>query len=147
MGKPIDRIKQRLTALGKAKTSASLEAGLSASFIRTLEIDPKKSMTAANAVKLSKVLETTPEWILFGVPNTRSQDHKDNHRLDPKCLDLAMLKTDQVLVGYKIKLSREDRIKMIAYHYEEEMRKRNDLQSVAKIDAGNRTSINNNQKL
>lgn len=125
--KPIERIQKRLNELGKAKTSASLEAGLSASFIRTMEIDPKKSMTAANAQKLAKVLKTTPEWILFGVENASENLVAERFQLDADVLDLATLKTDQMLVSYHIKVSRQDRIKMIAYNYEDEMRKRHNL--------------------
>lgn len=125
--RPIERIQKRLGELGKAKTSASLEAGLSASFIRTMEIDPNKSMTAANAEKLAKVLKTTPEWILFGVGQTSDNEAADRFQLDADVLDIATLKTDQMLVSYHIKVSRQDRIKMIAYHYEDEMRKRHKL--------------------
>lgn len=129
MDKPIDRILKRLEEMGMAKTTASKNAGLSAAFIRTLEDNPDQSMSGVNASKLAKILNTTPQWILFGVEEIGSPELLKQFKLDTTALGKAILTTDQVLVGAKIKVPHSDRVKMIAFHYEEEMRKVHNLPS------------------
>lgn len=122
-----DRIIERLAELGMKPTTASKNAGLDASFIRQMSKNPERKPHIDSATKLSKVLGKSPQWILSGAEEETDIDLKTRFQIDSNVLDIAMLRTDQILVGAKIKVSREDRCKMIAYHYESEQRKRHNL--------------------
>jgi len=59
-----DRIHQRLDALGKNPQQASLDAGLSRDYLRTL-LNRPHSVPRGNALAaLAEALDTTPDWLL-----------------------------------------------------------------------------------
>lgn len=62
-----DRIQERLNILGLTPRSASLKAGMSADAIRSIFRNPRNSPTTETMEKLAVALETTPEWLAFGV--------------------------------------------------------------------------------
>lgn len=62
-----DRIQTRLDALGKTPRAASLEAGMSADAIRGIFRSTDSSPTVETLNKLAGPLQTTPEWLAFGV--------------------------------------------------------------------------------
>ena len=61
-----DRIRHRLAALDKTARGASLEAGLSASFIRNIFEGKAAAPNATNLAKLARVLKTDEAWLLHG---------------------------------------------------------------------------------
>jgi SOS-response transcriptional repressor LexA len=61
-----DRIDQLLRETGKSAASASREAGMSPDFIRDLKRKPKVKPGAESLTKLANVLNTTPEYLLYG---------------------------------------------------------------------------------
>lgn len=61
-----DRIRHRLAALDKTARGASLEAGLSASFIRNIFEGKATAPNATNLAKLARVLQTDEAWLLHG---------------------------------------------------------------------------------
>ena len=60
------RIRARLTALGKTARGASLEAGLGASTIRNVLEGRSQSPRGVTLAALARVLETSEAWILHG---------------------------------------------------------------------------------
>ena len=60
------RIEDRLEALGLTRRGASLAAGLSTHFLQRFMTHENTSMTVENLLKLSNVLQVTPEWLLTG---------------------------------------------------------------------------------
>ncbi len=69
-----DRIRQRLEELDKKVTPTSLEAGLSATYLRKLlkNTDQSPSIEALEAI--AKALETTTEWLLYGREGDKDMD-------------------------------------------------------------------------
>lgn len=61
----IERIDERLEALGLSAATASLNAGLGRDYIRDLRRRPIKP-GAESLAKLARTLKTTPEYLLFG---------------------------------------------------------------------------------
>lgn len=61
-----DRIIKRLEILGKTPRAASIEAGGSPELIRGILRNPGQSPTVDTIRKLSKPLDTSPEWLAFG---------------------------------------------------------------------------------
>jgi phage repressor protein C with HTH and peptisase S24 domain len=61
-----ERIRARLTALGKTARGASLEAGLGASTIRNVLEGRSQSPRGVTLSALARVLETSEAWILHG---------------------------------------------------------------------------------
>lgn len=61
------RLERLLAGLGKSAQQASTDAGLGESFIRDFRSGKSKSPTLENLASLSKALETTPEFLAFGV--------------------------------------------------------------------------------
>jgi phage repressor protein C with HTH and peptisase S24 domain len=66
-----ERIKSRLDTLGKTPRGAAIEAGLGASTIRNIFENKSESPRGETLTKLSKVLETTEEWLLHGLTSDR----------------------------------------------------------------------------
>ncbi|MEM6898432.1 MAG: helix-turn-helix transcriptional regulator [Pseudomonadota bacterium] len=62
----LERIQERLEALGITSRAASMEAGLNAHFLQKLFAGKTEDMTTAKLIKLAGVLETSPEWLLTG---------------------------------------------------------------------------------
>ena len=60
------RIRERLEALGKKARAASIEAGLNTHFLQRVLAEENAAITTENLIKIAKVLETTPEWLLTG---------------------------------------------------------------------------------
>jgi len=60
------RIKRRLQKLGKSERGASLEAGLSDSFLRNIRQKKSGSPRIDTLEKIAEVLETTPGWLMTG---------------------------------------------------------------------------------
>ena len=60
----VDRIDERLAALGMSARAASLAAGGSADLIRSLKNGSTRSPRAETLIRLASVLETTPDWLL-----------------------------------------------------------------------------------
>lgn len=63
----LDRIQQRLKATGKSERGAAEEAGLSAAAIRNLREGKSQSPRLDTIRKLAPILESTPEWLAFGI--------------------------------------------------------------------------------
>jgi transcriptional regulator with XRE-family HTH domain len=63
----LDRIQQRLKATGKSERGAAEEAGLSAAAIRNLREGKSQSPRLETIRKLAPVLDSTPEWLAFGI--------------------------------------------------------------------------------
>jgi transcriptional regulator with XRE-family HTH domain len=72
----LDRIQQRLIATGKSERGAAEEAGLSAAAIRNLREGKSQSPRLDTIRKLAPVLESTPEWLAFGVEGLGSFGEK-----------------------------------------------------------------------
>lgn len=60
----VDRIQERLTALGKTPEGASKEAGLSRDFVRTLIRRPNTSPRGENLARLANALECNVAYLL-----------------------------------------------------------------------------------
>ncbi|KAA6405592.1 hypothetical protein DPQ22_03935 [Candidatus Tokpelaia sp.] len=60
------RIKSRLDKLGKSERRASLEAGLSDSFLRNIRQNKSSSPRIDTLEKIAEVLETNPAWLMTG---------------------------------------------------------------------------------
>lgn len=61
-----DRIDELLRTAGKSAAEASREAGMSSDFIRDIKRKPAVKPGAENLAKLANVLQTTPEYLLYG---------------------------------------------------------------------------------
>lgn len=61
-----DRIDLRLELLGLSMRAASIDAGLSESFIRDLRRHPEQSPRVEGLQKLAPVLKTNVEWLMTG---------------------------------------------------------------------------------
>ncbi|WP_246708085.1 helix-turn-helix transcriptional regulator [Bartonella sp. HY038] len=75
------RIKQRLEKLGKSERKASLEAGLSDSFLRNIREGKSLSPRIDTLEKIAVVLQTTAQWLMNGEGNAEFL-HQNAH-LDP----------------------------------------------------------------
>ena len=60
------RVQKRLKKIGKSERAASLEAGLSDSFLRNIRDGKSTHPRADTLEKISSVLQTTPRWLMFG---------------------------------------------------------------------------------
>ncbi|UXM95389.1 helix-turn-helix transcriptional regulator [Bartonella sp. HY329] len=66
MGNLASRIKQRLEKLGKSERKASLEAGLSDSFLRNIREGKSLSPRIDTLEKIADVLQTRAHWLISG---------------------------------------------------------------------------------
>lgn len=66
MGNLANRIKQRLDRLGKSERKASLEAGLSDSFLRNIREGKSLSPRIDTLEKIADVLKTHAQWLISG---------------------------------------------------------------------------------
>lgn len=62
-----ERIQERLRATGKSERGAAEAAGLSAAAIKNIREGKSQSPRLETIRKLAPVLETTPEWLAFGL--------------------------------------------------------------------------------
>ncbi len=65
-GNLIERIDQRLAAIGKSAKGASREAGQSESFIKNIRLGASKSPRTDGLLALARVLGTTIDWLTEG---------------------------------------------------------------------------------
>ena len=65
----IDRIDERLAALGMTRSAASIAAGLNAHAIRAIAEGRSRNPRRDTIEKLATVLNCSTEWLMFGDPN------------------------------------------------------------------------------
>lgn len=114
---------QRLTISDLTK-----KAKLSEKYLQQLKRFPERDMGGEIALRIAIALKTTPQHILYNHNDTAQQSNEIEFQIDYEILSAATLKTDQTLVGARIKIEPRERFKMITYHYEMLYRQAHNLQ-------------------
>ena len=83
-GSLASRIKERLEKLGKSERKASLEAGLSDSFLRNIREGKSLSPRIDTLEKIADILKTNAQWLMSGEGN--AEFTKQNTQLMPETI-------------------------------------------------------------
>lgn len=77
----LDRIDERLDALGLSASKASQQAGLNKWFIRDLRRRPESWPSARNLRSLASVLQTAPEYLMGEIPHAMTPEDEQLVRM------------------------------------------------------------------